>query len=206
VKDLERQHLSAPYRVHALAPDFELLDVWRFHLGADARQDFAAFVASFWVAIAEIAASPLGRLRVWLGQRLGWDANPHERPIPGCVERSVAARLSSVDAAANRFTSATPSPFSAAAVRPIYLFEDEALYEISNETIHALLHLAWISGPAPSARLAVYVKSRGLASRLYLAAIAPFRYAIVYPALIASVERRFQRRGDAAPDCLGQTP
>jgi hypothetical protein len=38
-------------------------------------------------------------------------------------------------------------------------FEDEALFELSNDTVHALLHLGQVEG---SGELAVYVKSRGV--------------------------------------------
>ena len=79
-------------------------------------------------------------------------------------------------------------------LRPVYRFEDEALWELSNQTIHALLHLSWMGGVPPAARLAVYVKHRGVGSRLYMAAIKPFRYAVVYPTWIREIERAWSAR------------
>jgi hypothetical protein len=72
---------------------------------------------------------------------------------------------------------------------PVYLFENESLSEISNRTIHALLHLCWVN--PTTARLAVYVKPRGRMSRFYMAAIGPFRHAIVYPSWMRSIQRRW---------------
>jgi hypothetical protein len=57
--------------------------------------------------------------------------------------------------------------------RTVYVFPDEALYELSNDTIHGLLHLG-VAGDR--VWLAVYVKHRGIASRLYMAAIWPARH------------------------------
>jgi len=64
---------------------------------------------------------------------------------------------------------------------------------MSNRTIHALLHLSWLGGDPPRARLAVCVKHRGLGSRAYMALIKPFRYAIVYPSWIRGIQRRWRR-------------
>jgi hypothetical protein len=85
-----------------------------------------------------------------------------------------------------------PSPLPAANVETAYVLEQEALYELSNDTIHALIHLA-VTGNG-SATLAVYVKSRGLFSRAYMAAIGPFRHLVVYPSLVRLVERNARLR------------
>ena len=43
--------------------------------------------------------------------------------------------------------------------------------------------------------MAVLVKPNGLLGTLYMAAIRPFRYLIVYPALLRAIERRWQSTG-----------
>jgi hypothetical protein len=43
--------------------------------------------------------------------------------------------------------------------------------------------------------MAVYVKPRGLFGKGYMALIKPFRYWIVYPALMRAIERMWTRRG-----------
>jgi hypothetical protein len=118
---------------------------------------------------------------------MGWDSAPDSKPIPGCAERLVAERLNSSDRAANRFGLDEPSPLPVAKIRPVYRFDQEALWEISNDTVHALMHVSCTPGSAPE--LAVYIKSRGVFTRLYMAAIWPARHAIIYPLLTSTVER-----------------
>ncbi|MQA82330.1 MAG: DUF2867 domain-containing protein [Streptosporangiales bacterium] len=43
-------------------------------------------------------------------------------------------------------------------------------------------------------QLAVLVKPNGLFGRVYMAAIKPFRYLFVYPALVRTIERDWQER------------
>jgi hypothetical protein len=190
-------HLSRPWRVHGVAPDFELLDVWLFDLGAGPAS-LDEFLVCFWTGASDVAGSWLARIRLWVGRVLGWDDHELTLPIPGCEEFSVAARLSPEDRAQNRADSR--SPLSAATVQPVYRFENEALYEVSNDTIHALLHVGMVDRAAEAwSSLAVYVKSRGSFSRAYMAAIGPFRHLVVYPALVRSVERSWRlRRSEAA--------
>jgi hypothetical protein len=188
-------HRARPWRVHTLVPDFELIDVWRFELRLEPERGFDVFLATFWAAIRAIEHSWLSRIRVAVGRTMGWDAKPHSRPIPGGIEHSVAERLDDADRAQNRVPADAASPLPVARVRSIYLFDDEALYEVSNDTVHALLHLGCVPGASPE--LAVYIKSRGLITRLYMMAITPARYLVVYPALMREVERRW-RAGSTA--------
>src|SRR5262249_35074379 len=122
----------------------------------------------------------------------GWDSSPSSLPIPGCSETSVADRLSAADRQKNHAHGGEPSPLPTAAVKTVYRFDDEALFEVSNDTVHALLHLGQVEG---GGQLAVYVKSRGAFTRLYMAAIWPFRYFYIYPRLIACVERQWLLAG-----------
>jgi hypothetical protein len=185
-------HRARPWRIHRLCADFTLLDVWRIPIDADPSrgEDLAAFYRVFVVngtATDSRPANALFALRFWLGRVLHLDgATP--LAIPACDETSVAARLNAGDRTANRLERvALPQhPIHAS---PIYLYEDEALIEVSNQTIHALLHLGWIDG-APghkTVELAIYVKSRGRMSELYMALIKPFRHRLVYPAWIARI-------------------
>jgi hypothetical protein len=199
------QHLARPWRVHRVAADFALEDVWQFELGRPDGRGLDDFLDVVWNNFRELERSPLGRLRVWLGDRLGWDACP-SLPIPGCEEHSVVARLTGAEIAASFASPADPSPVPAAGLTPIYRFADEALYEISNRTIHALLHVGWVaesSGDAGGA-LAVYVKHRGVASKLYMAAIWPARHAVIYPALVRGVERRWRAQRSDGADAAAQ--
>jgi hypothetical protein len=131
----------------------------------------------------------LSRLRLALGRWMGWDRAPNSLPIPGRTETSVAERLAPADREKNFAREGEPSPLPAAAVTSVYRFGDEALFEVSNDTVHALLHLGRVEG---GAELAVYVKSRGALTRFYMAAIWPFRHFYIYPRLIARIQRRWR--------------
>jgi len=131
VKSTRQAHFAHPWRVHTLAADFELLDVWRFEVRLDERRGFDAFLETYWEAIHAVERSPLSRMRVAIGRVMGWDAAPNSRPIPGCVEHLVAERLDAADRARNRFAADEPSPLPVAKVRPVYRFDDEALWEVS---------------------------------------------------------------------------
>jgi hypothetical protein len=184
-KDAHRAHR---WRVHTLAADFEVIDVWRFDLRGG-EGSFARFVEVFWAEMGEAERWTLSRLRLALGRLMGWDKAPNSLPIPGCTETSVAERLSPADRAKNQAREGEPSPLPAAAVKTVYRFDEEALFEVSNDTVHALLHLGQVEG---GAELAVYVKSRGALTRFYMGAIWPFRHFYIYPRLIARTERRWR--------------
>lgn len=189
-------HRAHPWRVHTLAPDFEIVDVWRFDVQLDSGRDFDAFLDVFWEVMGTLERHPLSRLRIAIGRVLGWDEKPNTRTIPGSSEQTVAERLDANDRARNRFSDSRPSKEPGISVRPVYRFADEVLCEVSNETVHGLLHLGCAKGSAPE--LAVYIKSRGLFTRLYMAAIWPARHAIIYPALTSRVQRRWRALGRAA--------
>ncbi len=197
-------HRSRPWRVHALARDFRLLDAWRLPIEADpARGDtfdefYRLFVAGG-LETESAAANALVALRAWLGRILRFEPPGERLPIPGCAETSVAARLDAADRARDRAAAFAP-PAERIDFRPIYVFEDEALVEVSNRTIHALVHVGWVDAPGPAgagrktAELGVYVKSRGRLSDLYMSLIGPFRHLVVYPAWFASIRRRWEGR------------
>ena len=192
-------HLRLPFRVHRLAHDFELLDVWRFPLELDEAVPLSQFLAFFAGMQGELLsgsgpAARLFRLRKAMGRWFGWDDEEATAPltIPGSGEHSLRERLSDEERARpidleEGLGSGGPS-FS-----PVYTFERESLLEISNATVHALMHV----GREPrepgvwAPQLAVYVRTRGALGRVYMAGIAPFRHGIVYPAMMRSAERRW---------------
>lgn len=214
-------HRARPWRVHTLAADFELLDLWEIPLDADpARgETFEQFLrvfadtgmASRWPIYRLRPSSPadlahgvrlagmvgLIELRHVLGRVFALDGGA-PAAIPGCHENRVQARLDAGDR--GRETGALPRRVGGA-FEPVYAFPEEALLEIGNRTIHALLHLSWVetAGGRRSVVLAVYVKSRGWQSRAYLALIRPFRHLVVYPAWIAHLTRTWAVLRPGAP-------
>lgn len=80
------------------------------------------------------------------------------------------------------------SPF-----RPVYVTDREAAFEIANDTVHAVMHLGWVSDEHGGYRgeMAVLVKPNGILGRVYMAAITPFRYAAVYPLMLRAIHREW---------------
>jgi hypothetical protein len=95
-------------------------------------------------------------------------------------------RLTPTDRAQSVVSPGTPEgPFSI-----LYVFENEQLSELRNTTVHAFSSLSM--DPAPGGYLAywaIYVKPVSWFTPLYMAAIAPFRRFLVYPAIIQKVQR-----------------
>ncbi len=89
------EHHKHAWRVATLAPDFELLDVWRYPIELDesvSLEQFIDFMQSSQRDLIESrgAAGALFRLRGVLGKLFGWDddkaASASALPIPGCSE------------------------------------------------------------------------------------------------------------------------
>ncbi|HVE74627.1 MAG TPA: DUF2867 domain-containing protein [Mycobacteriales bacterium] len=181
-----------PWVITQIAPDFRLLDVWALP-AEGGPADFGTFLdvmAALDPAAGQSAPSrALFQARLRIGEVLGWD-EAKDRPIPGCTETSLAARLP----ADLQGSAASPVPSalqrSGGGFLPLYRTADEWAAEISNETVHAVLHVAWVplSGDRYGPQLRVFVKARGRFGSLYLKAIEPFRLLVVYPALMRQVE------------------
>ena len=78
----------------------------------------------------------------------------------------------------------------------LYLTEDEWAGELSNRTVHAIMHLTWIDQGEGRYRgqMGIYVNPRGRFGAIYMAAIAPFRHLIVYPELLRQIGRAWDAR------------
>lgn len=204
------RHRTRPWRVHGLVPDFELLDVWQVPIEADPSlgETFDAFFDLAWengIEAGSAIVRALSHLRGSIGRVLNWDGEGH--PIPGSTERSVAERLTEEDRRADRAHGLRTKQIAAGErITLIYRSADEALIETSNATIAALWHFGWVDLPSgmKTVELAVYIKSRGLRSRVYMSLIQPFRHLFVYPAWTQHVARvwygrRAAQRGSIAP-------
>lgn len=79
---------------------------------------------------------------------------------------------------------------------PLYRTDVEFAAELSNQTVHGVMHLAWVDqgNGRHQGQMAVYVKPRGRLGAGYLAIIKPFRYWVVYPALTRQIERAWNAR------------
>jgi hypothetical protein len=181
-------HSSQPWRIHELAPDFRLEDVWALPAKGE-RGDFPRLVEGFARGSTSQSPSLLARalfaIRWKLGELLGWD-DPR---------RGVGARVPTLRDRLPSDLSATPGPsFKALPFTPLYLLDDEWAAEIANATMHGVLHLGWVPEPTGGYRgqMAVLVKPNGVLGNAYMAAIKPFRHLIVYPALMRQVQRQWR--------------
>ena len=189
------KHESHAWRIHEIAPDFRLEDVWALPVQGGA-EDFATLVdvmASLDPANgASRATRMLFRIRLRLGRWFGWDdAAGRKLSIPGNTETTLSARLPE-----DLRNTATGLDFSSTSFTPLYRTDDEWAAEISNRTVHAVLHLVWIDkgGGRYRGQMGVYVKPRGRFGGVYMAVIAPFRHLVVYPALMRQIKQAWNVR------------
>lgn len=186
-------HDSHPWRLHEIAADFTLEDVWALPVYGGA-QDFPALIdvlASLDPAEASKPARLLFGMRHRLGGWFGWDADTNQLPIPGDTVITLRDRLPEDLRGSVNEVDAPTTPFA-----PIYRTDDEWAAELSNHTVHGIMHIVWIDrgGGRYQGQLAVYVKPRGRFGPAYMALIAPFRHLIVYPALMRQIESDWKRR------------
>jgi hypothetical protein len=183
-------HTSQPWRIHELAPDFRLEDVWEVPVprGAD---DLPALVQRLAAADPSHGASRASRalwaIRWKLGELLGWD-----EPDSGLGARVAPLR----DRLPADLRAAPSGPdFDALPFSSLYLLDDEWAAEIANRTVHGVMHIGLVPRPAggPRVQMAVLVKPNGLLGAAYMAAITPFRRLIVYPAMMRQIERELAR-------------
>jgi len=178
-----------PWRIHAIANDFRVEDVWELPTpgGPDDFGRLVALMESFDPAQSSAVVGALFALRWRLGEWLGLD---HAEEGLGTRVASLRDRLP-VDL---RTVADVATP-EALPFHPVYLTDREGAFEIANETMHGVLHLGWVpdGGGGYHGQMAVLVKPNRLFGRAYMAAITPFRYALVYPLMLRTIERRWQR-------------
>ena len=208
-------HESRPWRIREIAPDFAVEDVWALpvHGGVDDFHMLVDLMESLDPATSgSLPLRVLWNVRDLLGKMFGLgrvsqtiDSGGAELRgslrIPGTSETSLDGRLPEdlrhstadpdVGSSGASARAATWAPFV-----PLYRTEDEFAAELSNRTVHAVLHLAWADqgGGRYQGQMAVYVKPRGQFGTAYMALIKPLRLWVVYPALMRQIERAWSMR------------
>jgi hypothetical protein len=193
-------HTSRPWRIHELARDFRLEDVWALPTPGG-PEDFPRLVRQF--AAGERlqgglsgAARMLWAIRWKVGELLGWDRADAGR---GARVPTLRDRLP-----ADLRDGPSGPDFDELPFTSLYLLDHEFAAEVVNRTVHGILHLGWVTDGSGGYRgqMAVYTKPNGLLGTAYMAAIKPFRYLIVYPALMRQIGREW-RASAASPSRLG---
>lgn len=186
-------HTSHPWRIHEIAPDFHLEDVWALPVRGE-RGDFLEMVQGIAAGDPSQGSSRLARalwaIRWRVGELLGWDE----------AETGLGARVATLRERLSADLLDAPGPaFEALPFTSLYLIDDEFAAEIANRTMHGVMHLGWVADGSGGYRgqMAILVKRNGLLGAVYMAAIRPFRYRVVYPAMMRQIEHEWRTR--AAP-------
>ena len=182
-------HTSRPWRIHELTHDFRLEDVWALPTrgGPDDFGRLVQLAASLDPAQSSSGAvSTLFEIRWKLGELLGLDG----------PDTGVGSRVPTLRDRLPADLRAVPSgpDFSALPFTPLYLLEDEWAAEAANRTMHGVMHFGRVPDDTGGHRgqMAVLVKPNGLFGTVYMAAIAPFRHLVVYPALMRAIAQRWR--------------
>jgi hypothetical protein len=188
------EHESHSWRIRDVAPDFRLEDVWALPAqgGADDFATLLEVIATLDPANGQSRATrALFRIRYRLGGWFGWDDPAARLAIPGNTETTLSVRLPED----LRNTSADVD-LSSTSFTPLYRTDVEFAAELSNRTVHAVMHLAWVDqgDGRYQGQMGVYVKPRGNFGAGYMALIAPFRHRVVYPAVMRQIEHAWNAR------------
>jgi hypothetical protein len=188
------EHTSHPWRIHELANDFQVLDVWALPTPGGPG-DFPHLV-SLWSTFDPGQSSPIVRAlfvaRWAIGRLLGLD---RQETGLGSRVQTLRDRLPADLRDAPTDLGADGYPFV-----PLYTTDREFAMEIANQTVHGVLHVGWVPDKAGGFRgqMAVLVRPNGALGQAYLAAIAPFRHLIVYPLMMRDIGRAWRERFSGA--------
>lgn len=182
-------HTTRPWRIHEIAPDFELYDVWALPTpgGPDdfphlVRQTASGDPSQTLPGIARL----LWAIRWKLGALFRWDTS----------DSTVGTRVPTLrDRLPADLRDAPPGPeFDTLPFTSVFLTDDEWAAEMANRTVHAVMHLAWVRDDDGGYRgqMAVLVKPNGRFGKLYMGAIAPLRHLIVYPSLMREIRQAWR--------------
>src|SRR5215207_2293515 len=191
----ESAHTSRPCRIHELAPEFAVHDVWVLPTPGGAGELSRLVEAIFGGGFprkAPLVVRFLWQARWTLGALFGWD---DEAGGLGTRVTPLRDRLPDELLAASSDPGVDTYPFS-----PIYQLRDEFAAELANRTVHTVMHLGWVPDGAGGYRgqMAVLVKPNGRLGSLYMAGIDPLRRYVVYPALLRQIERQWRATAPAS--------
>ncbi|MFF9819324.1 DUF2867 domain-containing protein [Streptomyces sp. NPDC014006] len=189
-------HTSRPWRIHAIAHDFRVEDVWALPTPGGPG-DWPRLVALFSGTgaarepfVTSRVARALFAIRWKLGALFGWD-----KPDAGLGARVPTLRDRLPDDLRQDLRSSRNPRFTT-----VYETEGEWAAEIANRTMHGVLHLGWVPDGSGGYRgqMAVLVKPNGPFGHLYMAAIKPFRYLGVYDNMLRTIGTRWQATAPAS--------
>jgi hypothetical protein len=181
------EHTARPWRIHEIAKDFRVLDVWALPTpgGPDDFPQLVRLMATFDPAQTSLVVRALFAIRWTLGRALGLDR----------TETGLGTRVRSLRDRLPADLADTPRDFKTHPFTPLYVTDDEFALEIANQTVHGVMHVGWVPDGTGGHRgqMAVLVRPNGTLGVAYLAAIAPFRHLAVYPLMMRDIGRAWRQ-------------
>jgi hypothetical protein len=180
-------HTARPWRIHEIATDFRVLDIWALPTpgGPDDFPRLVRLMATFDPAETSPLVRALFAIRWTLGRVFGLDGQ----------ETGLGTRVRSLRDRLPTDLGNTPSDFDTHLFTPLYVTHDEFALEIANQTVHGVMHVGWVPDGTGGSRgqIAVLVRPNGALGFAYLAAIAPFRHLVVYPLMMRDIGRAWRQ-------------
>jgi len=181
------KHTARPWRIHEIATDFRVLDVWALPTtgGPDDFPRLVRLMATFDPAETSPLVRALFAIRWTLGRVFGLDG----------LETGLGTRVRSLRDRLSADLADTPTDFDTHLFTPLYVTDDEFALEIANQTVHGVMHVGWVPDRAGGYRgqMAVLVRPNGALGVAYLAAIAPVRHLVVYPLMMRDIGRAWRQ-------------
>ena len=181
------QHTSRSWRIHEIAKDFRLLDVWALPTpgGPDDFPELVRLMATFDPGETSPVVRALFAIRWTIGRMVGVDRQ----------ETGLGARVRSLRERLPADLADTPSDFDAHLFTPLYVTDNEFALEIANQTVHGVMHVGWVPDGTGGHRgqMAVLVRPNGVLGAAYLVAIAAFRHLVVYPLMMRDIGRAWRQ-------------
>ena len=178
-----KEFLKLDLRAHTFLQDVPLYDVWQLDLPAGGAGRTVSDIISL---ASETEAGPVVKMlfsfRWFLGRLFGWDKDSDDKNDLFEHRLNNSDRTQSSIVPGKKF-----GPFTM-----LYVFENEALSEIKNKTVHAAL--VWTLHPQKIGyRLmwGIYVKPVGRITKFYMLLIKPFRLWLVYPPLLKRLYKKW---------------
>lgn len=197
------EHLRAGWQIREIAPDFEIEDVWALP-ATGPLSDFDRCLELMLRGESMGDRSPVSQFLWWFRDQLGrfgfgritQGLDEPAQPIPTTLgeEPTTSTTVSDRLPADLQHTVARDFVPPTTPFRAVYRTEREYVAELSNATVHSLMHIGWADrgDGLYQAEMAVYTKPRGTLGRAYMAFIKPFRMAFIYPDLLRSIDRRWR--------------
>ncbi len=187
MKIVNQDQIKYPWKVHNLLKDFRIEDVWLLPIVLD-QDDTLTDVLEQVIATKKKTAEAglvgvLFKFRMYLGNVFNWDNKVSTTKI---ITGEIGERYAKAESLNLEDLPQTKVDDFV----PVYFLENELLLELENSIVQAAIHLGKTEEPQNKyqVNMTVYVKPKGVFGRLYMMAINPFRWLIIYPTFMKALK------------------